>query len=155
MRLDTLDRDLIAALQEDGTLTHRALAARCGSTEPTVRRRVARLLATDAMRIVAVADPFKQGYPIVAIINMQVDQRQMPSVKAALSQMPQLRFVGVTVGAFDVVAEAWFRSSEEMLAFTRDVIAQVPGIIRLEPLQIHEMVTYTYDWGKPVRTPPR
>lgn len=100
------------------------------------------------MRIVAVVDPFKQGYPVVAIINMQIDQRQMRTVKDALARMEQLRFVGVTVGSFDVVAEAWFRGSEEMLTFTSEILAQVPGIIRVEPLQIHEMVTYAYDWGK-------
>ena len=39
-------------------------------------------------------------------------------------------------------------ASEEMLAFTSEVLAQVPGILRVEPLQIHEMVTYADDWGK-------
>lgn len=56
-----------------------------------------------------------------ASINMQVDQRQMRNIKTALAKMNQLRFAGVTVGSFDVVAEAWFKSSEEMLTFTSDV----------------------------------
>jgi Lrp/AsnC family transcriptional regulator for asnA, asnC and gidA len=150
VKLDALDVAILRHLQEDGTLSYRALARRCASSEPTVRRRVARLRRNDVMRIVAVADPFKQGYPVVAIINMQIDQRQMHSVKAALGNMKELRFVGVTLGAFDVVAEAWFTSSEEMLRFTSDMLARVPGIIRVEPLQIHEMVTYAYDWGKPL-----
>ena len=93
-------------------------------------------------------DPFKQGYPVVAIINMKVDQREMRAVKSALAEMRELRFVGVTVGTFDMVAEAWFRSADEMLSFTSEVLAQIPGILRVEPLQIHEMVTYAYDWGK-------
>jgi hypothetical protein len=47
-----------------------------------------------------------------------------------------------------MVAEAWFKSTTEMLAFTTDTLARVHGIIRAELLQILEMVTYTYDWGK-------
>jgi len=47
-----------------------------------------------------------------------------------------------------MVAEAWFRSADKMLSFTSEVLAQIPGILRVEPLQIHEMVTYAYDWGK-------
>jgi Lrp/AsnC family transcriptional regulator for asnA, asnC and gidA len=148
LKLDALDHDIINHLQEDGTLTYREIAKRCKSSEPTIRRRVFRLQRNDVMRIVAVVDPFKRGYPVVAIINMQIDQRQMRSVKAILAGMKELRFVGVTVGAFDVVAEAWFQSSEEMLRFTSDTLSQVTGVIRVEPLQIHEMVTYAYDWGK-------
>lgn len=155
VKLDALDQAILHHLQEDGTLAYRELAKRCGSSEPTIRRRVTRLRRNDVMRIVAVADPFKQGYPVVAIINMQIDQRQMRTVKAALSEMKELRFVGVTVGAFDVVTEAWFQSSEEMLRFTSEILARVPGIIRVEPLQIHEMVTYAYDWGKPHDRSPR
>ena len=145
---DALDRALLEALQEDGTLSCRALARRCKSSEPTVRRRLRRLRQQDAFRIAAVVDPFKQGYPVVAIINMKVDQREMRAVKSALAEMRELRFVGVTVGTFDMVAEAWFRSADEMLSFTSEVLAQIPGILRVEPLQIHEMVTYAYDWGK-------
>lgn len=148
MKLDDLDRAIMVALQKDGTLSFKELAERCASSEATVRRRLARLKKADVLKIVAVVDPYKQGYPVVAIINMKVDQREMRSVKVALASMPELRFVGVTVGAFDVVAEAWFRSGEEMLSFTSDTLAKVPGILRAEPLQIHEMVTYAYDWGK-------
>ena len=148
MLSDDLDRALLEALQEDGTLSCRALAVRCKSSEPTVRRRLRRLRQQDVFRIAAVVDPFKQGYPVVAIINMKVDQREMRAVKSALAEMRELRFVGVTVGTFDMVAEAWFRSADEMLSFTSEVLAQIPGILRVEPLQIHEMVTYAYDWGK-------
>lgn len=148
MKLDGLDQAIIRALQDDGAMSYRRLAARCRSSEGTVRRRVARLRRNDVLRIVAVVDPFKQGYPVVAIINMKVDQRQMRAVKASLAEMNELRFVGVTIGTFDMVAEAWFRSTNEMLTFTSEVLAHVPGILRVEPLQIHEMITYAYDWGK-------
>ena len=148
VKLDDLDRAIIRQLQEDGTTPYRRLAMLCDSSEPTVRRRISRLRKEDVLRVVAVVDPFKQGYAIVAIIHMKIDQREMRSVKAALANMPELRFVGVTVGAFDMVAEAWFQSTEEMLVFTTEKLTKVPGIVRAEPLQILEMVTYAYDWGK-------
>jgi Lrp/AsnC family transcriptional regulator for asnA, asnC and gidA len=156
MRLDPLDHAIIAQLQDDATISLRTLAARCGSSEPTVRRRVARLRKQDVMRVVAVVDPFKQGYPVVAIINLQVDQRQMDTVKVALAGMKELRFVGVTVGTYDLVAEAWFHSTDEMLTFMSDMLARVPGIIRATPLQVLQMVKYAYDWGQQrAAEPPR
>jgi Lrp/AsnC family transcriptional regulator, regulator for asnA, asnC and gidA len=149
-QLDALDREILRLLQEDATVSPRDLAGMCHSSEATVRRRIARLRHNDVMRIVAVADPFKQGYSVVAIINMKIDQRKIHDIKTALARMKELRFVGVTVGGYDMVAEAWFKSTAEMLTFTTDALARVPGILRTEPLQILEMVTYTYDWGKRV-----
>ena len=148
IKLDALDQTIIGHLRNDGTIPHRKLARLCGSSEPTVRRRISRLRREDVIKIVAVADPFKQGYPVVAILNMQIDQTKAEEVKAAISKMKELRFVGITLGNFDVVAEAWFRSAKEMLQFTSNVLTRVPGIARVEPLQIYELVTYAYDWGK-------
>jgi Lrp/AsnC family transcriptional regulator for asnA, asnC and gidA len=147
-KLDKLDLEILQSLQEDATISPRNLANRCHSSEATIRRRIARMRQHDVMRIVAVADPFKQGFSVVAIINMKIDQGKIHDIKASLAHMKELRFVGVTVGGYDMVAEAWFKSTAEMLAFTTDSLARVPGILRTEPLQILEMVTYTYDWGK-------
>jgi Lrp/AsnC family transcriptional regulator, regulator for asnA, asnC and gidA len=148
MRLDELDHAIIGVLKEDATIPLRTLVARCQSSEATVRRRIARLRRNDVIRITAVVDPFKQGYPVVAIINMKIDQRQRTDVKKALGEMRELRFVGMTVGAFDIVAEAWFQSTEKMFGFISEILTSVPGILRAEPLQILEMITYAYDWGK-------
>jgi Lrp/AsnC family transcriptional regulator for asnA, asnC and gidA len=147
MKLDSLDHAIMDALQEDATISYRKLASRCHSSEPTIRRRIVRLRKNDVMRIVAVVDPFKQGFPTVTILNMKIDQRKMREVKSALAKMKELRFLGVTVGAYDMIAEAWFHSTNEILPFI-EKIAQLPGILRAEPLQILEMVTYAYDWGK-------
>jgi Lrp/AsnC family transcriptional regulator for asnA, asnC and gidA len=148
VKLDDVDHVIIRELQEDAKTPLKVIATRCQSSIATVRRRIARLRKNDVIRIVAVADPFKQGFPVVAILNMKIDQRQMDAVKAALAEVQELRFVGMTVGAYDIAAEAWFHSTEEMLGFTTQLVRQVPGIIRAEPLQILEMITYAYDWGK-------
>src|SRR5687767_13679421 len=55
--LDAIDRCLIALLQADGRLTHAAIARRLCIPEPTVRRRLKRLLDEQAMQIVAVPNP--------------------------------------------------------------------------------------------------
>jgi Lrp/AsnC family transcriptional regulator for asnA, asnC and gidA len=147
LTLDKLDRTIMRVLEDDGLISFRELAARCQASEATVRRRVIRLRELDVMRIVAVTDPFKLGYPVIAILNMKIDQRLIRDVKKTLANMKELRFVGITTGSYDIAAEAWFQSTDEMLSFI-EALAQVPGILRIEPLQILEMVTYAYDWGK-------
>lgn len=148
LKLDELHYAIINELREDATIPVSKLATRVHSSGATVRRRITRLRRNDIIRIVAVADPFKLGYSVVAIFMMKIDQSRMRQVNAALKKMKELRFVGVTVGGYDMVGEAWFRSTDEMLIFTTEVLARTPGVSRVETLQILEMITYTYDWGK-------
>ena len=142
-----LDHKIIAALQEDARQTNAALAALVGSSEPTVRRRVDRLLASQVIKIVAVAPPFQLGYDVVAILGIQIDHRHLDEISDALLALPEIRFAGVTLGSYDVVVEAWFHSTGELLAFLHERLSKIVGIQRVESLQVAKMIKYAYDWG--------
>jgi len=144
--LDTLDHQIIAILQENARLTNAEVAAQIGSSEPTVRRRVDRLLRQGVIKIVAVAPPFQLGYNIIAILGIQIDHSDLAQIQDALLAMPEIRFAGVTLGSYDVVAEAWFHSNEDLLAFLHERLSPIPGIQRIESLQVAKMIKYTYDW---------
>lgn len=145
--LDTLDHQIITILQENARLTNAEVAGRVGSTEPTVRRRVERLLQDQVIKIVAVAPPFQLGYHIVAILGIQIDHSVLDEIEGALRTMPEVRFAGVTLGTYDIVVEAWFHSNTELLAFLHERLSKISGIQRIELLQVVKMIKYTYDWG--------
>ena len=145
--LDPLDHKIIAVLQENARLTNLEVAAQVGSSEPTVRRRVDRLLHNQVIKIVAVAPPFSLGYHVVAILGIQIDHSHLDEIQAALLAMPEIRFAGVTLGSYDVVTEVWFHSNGELLAFLHERLSKIPGIQRIESLQVVKMVKYAYDWG--------
>ena len=145
--LDVLDHKIIAILQENARLTNAEVAAQVGSTEPTVRRRIDRLLSHQVIKIVAVAPPFPLGYQVVAILGIQIDHSHLDTIQDALLEMPEIRFAGVTLGSYDVVTEAWFRSNAELLAFLHERLSKIPGIQRIESLQVAKMIKYAYDWG--------
>lgn len=144
---DILDHKIIALLQENARITNAELAARVGSSEPTVRRRVDRLIENQVIKIVAVATPFRLGFHVVAILGIQVDHSRMDQIEQALTAMPEIRFAGVTLGSYDVVVEAWFHNNEELLAFLHERLSPIPGIQRIESLQVAKMMKYSYDWG--------
>ena len=148
-QLDELDHKIVTVLQENARLTNSEIAAQVGSSEPTVRRRVDRLLREQVIKIVAVAPPLQLGYHIVAILGLQIDHRHLTQIEEALSSMSEIRFAGVTLGSYDVVAEAWFHSNEELLAFLHERLSKIAGIQRIESLQVVKMVKYTYDWSAP------
>lgn len=148
-KIDAIDHRIVELLQNDGTLTNVALADLLDVSEATVRRRRARLEEEDVIRVVAVADPFKLGFAIMAIIGIQTQRSQLADVESALKRMPQVRFLGVTLGAYDLMLEAWFRTNDDLLAFVTETLAQIEGITRTESFQIMRLSKYTYDWGTP------
>jgi len=148
--MDDIDLKMIELLQDDGTLTNAEIARRLGISDATVRRRRARLREEDVMRVVAVADPFKLGFNIIAIIGVQVAKNGLRDVEQALMTMPEVRFLGVTLGTYDLMLEAWFRSSDELLHFVTVTLVGIEGIERTESFQIMRLSKYTYDWGQPI-----
>jgi len=148
-KLDTIDKKIVAFLQDDGTLTNAEIALRLGTSEATIRRRRSRLQDADIIRIVAVADPFKLGFEVIAIIGVQTQSGHLGQVEQALTVLPEVRFLGVTLGTYDLILEAWFRSNDELLHFITVTLAGFEGVQRTESFQIMRLSKYTYDWGQP------
>lgn len=146
--LDALDRAILELLQEDARLPNRAIAARVGSSEATVRRRVARLLDEGLVRVVAVASPFALGYRSVAILGLQIDRSQQREIEAALAAMPEVRFIGLTLGSYDAILEVWLPRPEALLDFLSERLGPLPGIRRAEAWQVLKLSKYSYDWGE-------
>jgi Lrp/AsnC family transcriptional regulator for asnA, asnC and gidA len=144
VELDTLDRALVELLQEDARLSNREIAERVGSTEPTVRRRIDRLVRMGAVRIAAVVSPFALGYDVVAIIGLQIDRRKQASIEAMLGQLLEVRFLVLTVGSYDMMIEVWFRDNHDLLDFLATRLTSVHGILRAESWQVLKLAKYSY-----------
>jgi Lrp/AsnC family transcriptional regulator, regulator for asnA, asnC and gidA len=148
-RLDKIDRSIVRLLQVDGNLSNVEIAKRLNISEATVRRRRVYLHDDDVIRVVAVANPFKLGFNIMAIIGIQTQKNLLSSVEQTLQEMPEVRFLGVTLGTYDLMLEAWFKSNDELLKFVTVDLATIEGITRTESFQIMRLSKYTYDWGRP------
>jgi Lrp/AsnC family transcriptional regulator, regulator for asnA, asnC and gidA len=145
--LDELDRQLITLLQEDARPTNRDIAARLSSSEPTIRRRIDRLTAAGVIKIVAVASPFALGFPVMAILGLQIDRTRQKAIESALTAMAEVRFLGLTLGSYDAIIEVWFHSNDELLDFLTHRLSQIQGIQRIEAWQVLKLSKYDYDWG--------
>ena len=146
--LDTVDYEIISLLQEDGRRPSVEIAQRIGVSEATVRRRVERLIEQDIIRIAAVSDPLKLGFPVVVIVGLKVERGQLSEAAKALAVLSEVRFLGYTAGRHDLVFEAWFGSNQQLLEFLSQRLAGIAGIRDVEVSHVLEMVKYTYDWGK-------
>ncbi len=146
--LDDLDRAIVRILQDDARRTNRSVADELHSSEPTVRRRIERLIDMGMIKIVAVVSPFALGYGVVAILGVQFDRAYQTQIEQALQAMPEVRFVGLTLGSFDAMLEVWLPSNDALLDFLHQRLGVVVGITRVETWQVVKLSKYSYDWGE-------
>ena len=102
-RTDELDRSIIEALQANGRESFRAIAARVGVSEATVRARYARLTAEGILQVVAVTNPLGLGYEqaLVGVKTSGSPER----VADEIARWPEADYVVATAGQFDLVVE--------------------------------------------------
>jgi Lrp/AsnC family transcriptional regulator for asnA, asnC and gidA len=126
--LDELDRAIAELLGSDGRMSSAELAQRLGAPEPTVRRRVRRLLKSGALRVVAVLDPAQTPDRVDALIGLKVDLSEVNRTSAELARQSELRYVGISTGEFDILAEGVFASQQALHLFLTECIGALPGV---------------------------
>ena len=114
---DTLDEDILKLLREDGRMSNVEVGRRLSVSEATVRKRVARLLEAEDVRVVAIT-----GQPTEKPLRMlfMVDTR--PGGRRALTAWVTLQAgveqVTVTTGDYGFLIHAQFANEADALAFS-------------------------------------
>lgn len=102
--LDELDMELARLLKDDGRLSFRDLADRVDASYNVVRRRCLALLASGAVRIVAVVDEGLTARRLVGNLFLTVD-RPVAEVAAELASVPEVEIVIHTAGRYQLTCE--------------------------------------------------
>lgn len=144
--LDSLDREILRILQRDGRTSNSEIARQLGKTETTIRKRIAAMHDNKFFEIVAVPTPRIAGQNISAIIGLSVQLPYLRQVAAELSERREIRYCGLSTGRFDVIIEAFFTDSDDLLRFTTDILGSLPGIIDVETSLILEIEKFAYEW---------
>jgi len=147
MTLDALDRALVVALEIDGRRPYREIARELGVPEATVRHRVGRLIDTGLIRITAVGDPLALGVEVAAIALLRLRPGTVQASAERLSAYPNVRFVGASFGAADLVIQTLHRDIDELHAFmTTELPAALPGLVSTETFQLAKVHKSSWDW---------
>lgn len=126
--MDHTDAKIIKLLQEDGRMPNTAIASRLSIAEATVRKRIDRLVREKVIRVRAWVDPLKIGYHLNVSIEIRVNPPDIENVAERLAAVPEIYFLGICLGAFDILATAILRSNEDMYEFLTKRLTKVPGI---------------------------
>lgn len=153
--LDSVDLQIVRMLQRDGRLPNVEIARRVGVSEATIRKRLDRMLSDGTIRITAVPDAVKVGLPTVTFIMLDVDLSQLDRITDELTQLSQVRALYYTSGNSNLILEAWFQSSDDLLRFLTQHIAAIPGIQRTETLHVLRRIKEDCKWFLPSSRPPQ
>jgi Lrp/AsnC family transcriptional regulator for asnA, asnC and gidA len=147
--ISQLDLEIIERLQEDGRRPYTRIASELGVSEAAVRARTNRLMERGVLQIVGVADPLKLGYDQMALIGVRCQGDQLLEAAGAIADLPEVIYVVVTAGAFDLLIEAVCRDNEALLQFLAEKLRKVKGVTSTETFVYLRIVKQSYHWGSP------
>lgn len=148
--LDATDQALIKELQRNGRATNVELAKKVGLSEGAIRQRIRKLTARKLIRVVAVEDPFAGGRRTHVVICLRTEIKRLEHVAGKLAAMPELSYVYVTSGPYDIVAVGFFESDADLHDFLTREVASLPGITRTETFHILRTLRRSTHLGEPV-----
>jgi Lrp/AsnC family transcriptional regulator for asnA, asnC and gidA len=144
--LDEVNKAIITQLQTDGRRSYAAIATAVGLSEAAVRQRVQRLLDAGVMQVVAVTDPMQVGFARQAMIGVNAEG-DLRDVADKLSALPEVDYVVITAGSFDILVEVVCEDDEHLLSLLNDSIRSVPGVQNTETFVYLRLAKQTYTWG--------
>src|ERR1700738_4193396 len=99
--LDDIDQRIIEALKQDGRRPFTKIAADLGISEASVRQRVANLINTHVMQIVAVTNPVKLGFSMASMIGIRVAGERLLEAAQEIAEFDEVIYLILCTGRFD------------------------------------------------------
>ncbi|MBN1368114.1 MAG: Lrp/AsnC family transcriptional regulator [Dehalococcoidales bacterium] len=126
--LDDIDKNIIMNLQNNARQNYNALGKIVGASEGTIRNRVKFAVNREVIQIKAVLNPTKIGFEFTCMLGIAVDIEKLLEVAEKLADYPNVYFLTLCTGTFDIIAMLLFRNSSEFNTFMMEQVSKLPGI---------------------------
>ncbi|MBC7227111.1 MAG: Lrp/AsnC family transcriptional regulator [Thermoflexales bacterium] len=146
-QMDDLDRLILQTLQQDGRTPFTHIARQAGVSETTVRLRYRALVEAGVIRTVGIVDPYALGFQAPAIVGVTVAPGQIDEVARRVAELPEVSYLVMTLGAFDLVMEVFCRDLSHLTDFLLQQIHQIPGVRSTQTLMIARSYKLSYRWS--------
>jgi Lrp/AsnC family transcriptional regulator for asnA, asnC and gidA len=137
--LDEIDVGIINLLHKDARAPAKSIAEALEIPESTIRNRMARLVESGVIEFVALSNPLHLGHSVWVMMEIEVETRRIRQAARELSAIPEMYFVYITTGGFDIFAGATFSDNTELVDFVTNRLSQVEGIVRVNTRTILEV----------------
>lgn len=144
--LDDVSKAIIEQLQQDGRRPYATIGKAVGLSEAAVRQRVQRLQESGVMQVVAVTDPLQVGFARAAMIGIRVEG-DAEAIADRLEAMPEVDYLVVCAGSFDILAEIVAEDDEHLLDIINRRIRAIPQVRSTETFVYLKLRKQLYNWG--------
>jgi len=132
MAFDSIDRQILGLLQEDGRMTNVDLAERVGLTAPPCLRRVRSLEEGGAIRgYHAELDAATLGYPITvfAMVSLRSQaEHDLAAFEDHVAQIPEIRECHMLNGEIDFILKIVARDLQDFQSFLTGELTTAPNV---------------------------
>jgi Lrp/AsnC family transcriptional regulator, regulator for asnA, asnC and gidA len=146
IELDDVDRHIMKLLRHDGRLSYAHIARTVGLSEPTVRKRIDRLVHAGAIINAARINPAPIGFPIDAMIGINVVRGKVKEVGRKLAEMENVAYVAYVAGNFDIIIEAFLPHTEGLFRFLNEDLEKIDGIAGTQTWNVLRTEKSFYNW---------
>ncbi|GAB3992819.1 Lrp/AsnC family transcriptional regulator [Nocardioides marmoraquaticus] len=147
MTMDPASKAIIGLLQRDARRPYAEIAAEVGLDEDEVVERVRRLVDAGVMQLTAVTDPLQLGFARQAMLGVSVDAESVRAVAQAVSEVPEVCYVVITSGSFELLVEVVGDSDAHLLEIVTTRVKPLPGVTAIHTFLYLELQKQSYTWG--------
>jgi DNA-binding Lrp family transcriptional regulator len=144
--VDDLDRRIIACLRADGRASWTEIASRCGTSVATVSRRGQRLLGDGIVRVAVVPVTAYPGHGSMFFMRMACRSGAAAHVAEQLSTRPNIRFLALVSGPYDIAAEVCVDSRASLVDPLITEIQETDGVESSQTDLILHEYKVAQDW---------
>lgn len=143
-RLDELDRRILRSIRFNGRLSNAEIARQVEVSEGTVRRRIAALRDARMLKFVAITDPRMLGFHLDTLIGIRADGHAVLEIAEQLAERPEVSYLSLSMGSFDIWADALFSSTDAWLGF-RTWVGGLEGVRQTETFLNTRILKQNFD----------
>ena len=127
--LDELDFAILTQLQQDGRRSYTDMAEQLGVSVSTIRTRATKLIDDKTIQIVGRVNTQRVGFRAYVHIKISVRPAKLiESVAQQLQEFPEVSFLAVTSGDFDLQVDLMCRDNDHLLNIINERIPNIEGV---------------------------
>jgi len=146
IELDDIDKRIVTELQRDGRISYADLGPIVGLSPAAVRQRVQRILDAGVVQVVGVTDPSAVGYPVMAMLGVQVDG-DVTEIADEIATVDGVIYIVMSAGSFDLMVEVICEDTMALLDLINRRVKTVKGVRHVESFVYFGIHTHRFGWG--------
>jgi Lrp/AsnC family transcriptional regulator for asnA, asnC and gidA len=87
------------------------------------------------------------GYQAIAMVGISVDAPARARVAEAVSRLPEVSYLVVVAGSFDMLAEVVCEDHDHLLRLLSEDLAAIEGVRRTETFMYLRLLKEAYTWS--------